>query len=166
MSIITETGTGSATAETYISVTETDTYHAARGNAPWATITTSQKEQALRRATEYMTGAFRNRWQGSRKIADQALDWPRYDVVVEGWSVDSDIVPEIVKRATAELAIRAAAGAMAADLTQGIVREQVGPIAVEYDRNSSQATRYKAIDQMLLPFLKAGGGCSVSLVRV
>jgi hypothetical protein len=85
--------------------------------------------------------------------------------VVEGYLVDDASVPEIVKRACAELALKASAADLAPDLTQGVVREQVGPIAVEYDKNSPQATRYKAIGAMLSPYLKAGGGCSVRLVR-
>ncbi len=96
---------------------------------------------------------------------DQALCWPRYGVIVEGYSIDDDVVPEIVKRACAELALRAASGDLQADLEQGVVREQIGPIAVEYDRSSPQAKRYKQIETMLLPYLKSGGGISIGLVR-
>jgi hypothetical protein len=165
MSIITETGTGSATAETLISVADCDTYHTARGNDTWLTITTAQKEQALRRAAEFMIQSFTTRWQGARVAEDQALDWPRYNVVVNGWAVDSDSVPETIKRAAAELALRAAAGPLLDDLTQGVTSETVGPIQVTYDRNSNRKTRYTAIEAMLQPYLKAGGGASVGLVR-
>jgi len=47
-----------------------------------------------------------------------------------------------------------------------VLSEQVGTIKVEYDKNSQQSTRYKAIDAMLAPYLAAGGGgCSMGLVR-
>ncbi len=166
MSLEVELGTGSATAESFISVADASTYHTARGNAAWAALASDTvREQCLRKATDYMEQVYRSRWQGWRKTEDQALCWPRYDVIVEGYLVDSDSVPEIVKRACAELALKASAADLAPDLTQGVVREQVGPIAVEYDKNSPQATRYKAIDAMLAPFLKSGGGCSVKLER-
>lgn len=167
MSIITETGTGSATAETYISVTDADTYHTARGNLPWLTITTDQKEQALRRATEYMTATYRNRWQGQRTTATvQALCWPRVGVTIEYVYVDSAIVPETIKQACAEMALRAAAGPLLDDLTRGVISETIGPISTTYDKGSPQHIRYAAIDAMLAPYLKAGSNSiSMGLVR-
>lgn len=166
MSLIVEDGSGKAAAETYISKEDADTYHAARGNDSWATITIAQKEQALRRATEYMIQAFTARWQGERTYPlVQALDWPRAGVIVNGVSVDYDAVPETIKRATAELAIRAAAGPLLNDMEQGVVSETVGPIQTVYDKNSNRKVKYAAIDAMLLPYLKSGGGASVGLVR-
>ncbi len=167
MSLIVEIGTGSATAESYISVTDAGTYHTNRGNTAWAALLNDTvREQCLRKATEYMDAAYHSRWQGVKAfVLVQALDWPRSDVIVDGVGVDYNSIPEAIKRACAELALRASSAALLDDQTQGVVREQVGPIAVEYDRNSPQATRYKAIDAILAPFLKSGGGCSVGLVR-
>ena len=166
MALIVEDGSGKSDSESYISVADASTYHTARGNAAWAALATDAlREAALRRATDYMRQAYRSRWQGYKVNEDQALDWPRYDVEVEGYAIDSDIVPTEIKNACAELALRASAAELSPDLTQGVVREQVGPIAVEYDKHSPQATRYKAIDAMLSPYLRAGGGCSVRLER-
>lgn len=167
MALIDEDGTGKATAESYISVADASTYFTARGVTAWTALATDAlREAALRKATEYMIGAYRSRWQGVRAFPlVQALDWPRAGVVRDSWQVDIDEVPVEVQRACAELALKASAADLAPDLTQGVIREQVGPIAVEYDRSSPQSTRYKAIDAMLAPFLKAGGGVSVGLVR-
>jgi hypothetical protein len=166
MSIVTETGTGSATAETLISVTDCDSYHTNRGNLPWSTITTAQKEQALRRATEFMTQAYTSRWQGLRVYPlVQALDWPRQGVIVDGVSVLTTIVPEVIKRACAELALKAAAGALYEDLTQGVTSETVGAISVTYDKTSNRKTKYTAVEAMLAPFLKAGGSNMMKLER-
>ena len=44
MALETETGTGSATAESFCSVADADTYHAARGTTLWATLTTACHE--------------------------------------------------------------------------------------------------------------------------
>lgn len=169
MSIIVEDGTGLSTAESYISVVDASTYFTARGNTTWDALDTGEataaREAALRKATDYMLAVYRDRWEGVRYIEDQALDWPRAGVVRDSWSVDIDEIPIEVKRATAELALKSASEDLQADLTQGVVREKVGVIEVEYNKNSPQAKRYPAIDFMLRPFLKSGGGASVQLVR-
>jgi hypothetical protein len=166
MSLIEEDGTGKATAESLCTVTFADTYHTARGNTPWLTITTAQKEQALRRATEFMTQAYTSRWQGLRVYPTvQALDWPRQGVIVDGVSALTTIVPEVIKRATAELALKAAAGALYEDLTQGVTSETVGAISVTYDKTSNRKTKYTAVEAMLQPYLKSGGSVSMGLVR-
>ena len=167
MSLEVELGTGSATAESYISVADASTYHSNRGNTAWASLSTDAiREQCLRKATDFMRQAYRSRWQGYKVNEDQALDWPRYGVEVEGYAVDSDIVPTEVKNACAELALKASSADLNPDLTQGVLSEQVGSISVTYDKNSPQRTRYAAIDAMLAPYLKAGGGgCSMGLIR-
>lgn len=124
------------------------------------------REQWLRKATEYMVNQYRNRWQGYRTVPTvQALDFPRVGVVVEWVTLPSDEVPEIVARACAEFALKASTGELQSDLEQGVLMEKVGPIEVEYDKNSPQAVRYKQIDAMLAPFLSGIGGASVGLVR-
>lgn len=171
MALITEDGSIVAGAESLCDVTTADTYHAAWGNTAWAAIaSTALKEQALRRATSYLQSRYRDRWAGTRKSTAQALDWPRYQVPIKDLPsalgqnlayVSSTIVPPEVIRACAELALTASAGsALAPDLTRGILVEKVGDISVEYDPNSPQQTRYQAIDLMLKPLLKSGGGAS------
>lgn len=166
MSIIVEDGTGLSTAESYISVADATTYFSARGDTTWAAISTDALREAyLRKATEYMTQVYRSRWEGVRYTETQALDWPREGVVRDSWQVDTDEVPVEVQRACAELALKASAAELYADLTRGVVREKVGPIEVEYDKASPERVRYSAIDAMLQPYLKSGGGVSVGLVR-
>ena len=167
MTLIVEDGSGKSDSESYISVADASNYHTVRGNTAWAALATDAlREAALRRATDYMRQAYRSRWQGYKVNEDQALDWPRYDVEVEGYAIDSDIVPTEIKNACAELALRASAVDLNPDLTQGVAREKVGQIEVEYDKASPQFTRYRAIDALLSPYLKAGGGgCSMGLIR-
>lgn len=167
MAIVIEDGTGKSNGEVYLTLVEAAAYFTARGNTTWAAIATDAlREAALRKATEYMTGSYRSRWQGTRVYPlTQALDWPRQGVTVEGVGVLSTVIPEEIKRVCAELALRASAGELQADLTQGVLSEQVGPIAVTYDRLSPQRVRYLAVDNILLPYLKSGGSVSVGLVR-
>jgi hypothetical protein len=138
-----EDGTGLGDADSFISLADATAYHAARGNAAWTAegVTDDLREQALRRATSFLSASFP--WAGYRvRGRDQALAWPRYGVSdVEGWAVPSDAVPREVRDATAEVALRelAAPGSMTPDvvLSERIKSEQVGPIRTEYFGSTS-----------------------------
>ena len=163
MTLIVENGTGLSTAESYISVADADARHTALGNTAW-TGDDATKEKALRRATQHMEGAYRQRWRGTRLLRAQALSWPRYGAEVDGWAIESTVVPTEVANACADLAVKALTDELAADQTRAVIREKVGPIETEYSAYSSQATRYTAIDMTLAPFMK-GGGAMVGLIR-
>jgi hypothetical protein len=170
MSLIVETGTASSTSEAYASVAYCDTYHASVGNSLWATLQTVEKEQALRRATNFLGQYYRLIWKGSRVLSTQALDWPRYNVQVPDLGVfnciASDVVPDLVVRANAELALIAASGDLNPPTSQQVLSKQIGPIKVVYDSSSPQAKRYPAVYDILKPLLYAGSGANVSLRRV
>jgi hypothetical protein len=166
MALLTEDGTGRTDADSYCTLAFADAFLAARGETLWATDTQeTEREQAIRRATDYMLQGYRKRWAGKRVTTTQALDWPRNfvpmpDVLMSyeyGFNTasyyPSNAVPAEVQRACALLALKAAAGELNADLSRGVVREKMGPIEVEYDNGSPQSKRYPAIDEMLWPFL-------------
>lgn len=158
MSLVTEDGTGLAGAESFVSVADADTYHSVRANAAWALLTTANKEAALRQATEYMDAVYA--WAGTRGNDTQALGWPRYGVVVDGVSVDSDAVPTAIARACAELALRASSADLAPDVGRQKSREKVGPIEVEYSTSAPAYTTYRQIDAMLSRYIVGGRGAS------
>jgi hypothetical protein len=169
MALIVEDGSQVAGAESYISTTAASTYHSNRGNSAWALLTTGQMEEALRRATDYMVQAYRGAWKGFRVSSSQALDWPRANVAITdgpyGTAVALTVVPQEVKNACAEFALRAASGVLAADLEQQTLSESVGALSVTYDKSSPQYARYRAIDMMLQPYL-SGGGVTAKLERI
>jgi hypothetical protein len=164
MALIVETGTGSATAESYISVADATTYHANRGNTAWAALASDTvREQVLRKATDYMEQVYRMRWAGVRATASQALSWPRDAVQIPdspgGYFgipnyIENNVVPDAVKNACAELALKSSSADLFADENRGVLSEKIGPIETQYDPNSSQTKRYKAIDGMLKPYLE------------
>lgn len=160
MAIVIEDGTGKSNAEAYISVADADAYFAARGNAAWEALTTGQKEQNLRLGTDYMGQVYGPRWCGERATATQSLDWPRIGVC----GVDSNVVPVAVQRANAELAVRAAAGALLADQGAQVKSETVGPISVTYADGARQNVRYAAVDASLAALL-CKGGAQIAVVR-
>lgn len=166
MALIVEDGTGKADAESYISVSDAASYLSDRGYSAFAALATDAlKEAALRKATDYMEQAYRTRWKGTRVTATQALSWPRLYVEREDYYVPGDEVPVEVKNACALLALKSIDGDLNADLTQGVVREKVDVLEVEYDQNSPQYVRYRAIDNMLAVFF-TGGANSKKVVRV
>lgn len=101
-----------AGADSYLSVADFDAYHTARGNSyPTGTVT-SQKEIALRLATEYLDLRFR--FAGWRLRREQTTEWPRVDVYdLDDFYVDG--IPQEVKDATAEYALRALSAKLLAD---------------------------------------------------
>jgi hypothetical protein len=170
-----EDGTGMATAESLCSAAFALAHHAARGNSAWAALPIAQQEQALRRATDYMSQIYRTKWKGVRLNATQALDWPRFGMYLEpvlnGAAsaypnlVASDIVPAEVARACAELALRASTQTLTPDVGRLKSRVKIGPIETEYVAGGSPYVRFQAIDNLLRPFLNGSGGMNVAAVR-
>lgn len=137
MALTVEDGTGLANADALASLAEVDAYHQARGNSAWMDGATSEREQAIVRATQFISTAFSFKGERANQ-RDQAQAWPRSGVEdAEGYSVPSDAVPVEVRRAVAEVALRelASPGAMTPDYTphDRISAESVGPISVTYD---------------------------------
>ncbi|RQO83493.1 DnaT-like ssDNA-binding protein [Acidovorax sp. FJL06] len=152
-----------AGAESYISVANADAYHAARGNSAWALLTPDAKEQALRKATDYM-GRYSGRWKGERLNAGQVLDWPRAGVVVDGYEINWETVPAAIANACALLALKASAGDIAPDLGPQKQSVKVGPIETTYAAGTRQATRYQSAETLLAPYLLGSAG-QVRVVR-
>lgn len=172
MALIVEDGTGKTDAESYASVAEADLYHSNRGNTAWTALTTAAKEQALRKATDYIEEAYRMRWAGYRYTEAQALSWPRDEVRRRDFTYlnqaafyPNNIVPDELVYATSIMALKSVSADLNADLSQSVVREKVDVLEVEYDPNSHQYVRYRAIDQLLSPFL-TGSRSSISVGRV
>ncbi len=165
MALIVEDGTGKADADSYISTEDADAYHRARFNEAWALLSGVEKEAALRKATDYMTAAYGPRWSGVRVSASQALDWPRSGVVSRGFTVDAATVPAEVSKACAELAVRAAAGQLLADVGRTVVREKVDVLEVQYSEYGPQSTRFAAVDAMLAQLFGGMSGVSRKVVR-
>ncbi|ACT50869.1 DnaT-like ssDNA-binding protein [Methylovorus glucosotrophus] len=157
MTLIVEDGTGKADAESYSDVAFADAYHARRLNSEWAPLDAAIKEAHLIKATEYLDAKYGAKWIGSRKIALQALSWPRVDAVVDGVEVDADSVPIQIVRACAELAFKSfkLAGQLQPDLKRAKLKVKVDVIETEYDPNSPEQTRYQAVETMIAPFIQS-----------
>lgn len=154
---IVEDGTGKTDANAYVSVADADTYvdnHSQ--DAVWsAPLSQPLKEKAIRLATQYLDAVYD--WFGVPTNEDQALDWPREGVPKnERWTYDSDEMPQALKDACAELAVKSANGTdLLADLTDNgtIKREKskVGSLEseIEYVDGNSPNTTFQLVDELI-----------------
>lgn len=180
MALIVEDGTFLATAESYISVVDADTYFTNRGNTVWAALSTTQKEQALRKAADFMGQTYRMKWNGYRTTDTQALDWPRYYVSkrdsvstrgsfnlggyggMSGTYYTNTTIPVEVKAAQCELAVRASVANLLDDLQPPVTQESVGTLHVRYDPGARKTVSYPAVDRILAPLIKGYGSMGMA----
>jgi len=157
MSFIPEDGSIVAGANSFISLADANTYHADRRSAAtWTALTDAQKQAALIEATSYINTF---RWaSGSIINDDQALSWPRAGAVDrEGRMFDSDVIPEQVKQATAELAYRIRSAEVMGDQERQENAVKVGSMAVEYDAYARRDTLYAFVERLLLGLIEPAG---------
>jgi hypothetical protein len=151
MGLIIEDGTGKPNADSYSEVAELVSYARMYG----ATIPADEvaQEALLRRAALAMNGM---KWKGRRANPDQALAWPRKDVIVDTEIKPSNYIPARIQY-----------GQMA--LAAEIHAEDVDPIekrkgAVTLERVEGAVTReyaaYSNTSSRLITY--SSGGCSPS----
>lgn len=171
MALTVEDGTGKSDADSYQSTADIETYETSyKAATTYASATTAVKERAAREATQYLDGQYGHRFLGSRYSGTQALEWPRSGVVTrDGHSVDSDVIPVVLKQAHAELAIAVAGGdslnAAVAAADRNIKSESVrtGPIVegIEYFAGGkTSAKKYPKVEALLRTIIEAGGTMS------
>lgn len=163
MSLVAEDGTGKSDANSFISLTDADAYHADRRNADtWDALEDEQKQAFLIEATTWINSLeFIN---GVPASSTQALFFPAagaYDR--NGFLLDSDAVPQQIKDATAELAYRIRETEVEADQERQVNRERVGALEVEYDPYAALSKQYPFVLRILKGLI-AGEGCG-ELVR-
>lgn len=140
MSLTVEDGTQVANAESYYSVTNTDTYFSSsRGDAStyaedWTAASTATKEACLRWATRLLDKLWR--WDGEQVSTTQALRWPRrYCFDDEGNEITSTTIPNDLKYAVAEMARALLVDASRVDDPEvGLSSLTVGPINLAFDK--------------------------------
>lgn len=113
MALVVESGSGSATAESYVSVADANTYFtSSRGDSAdystsgeWlhADTSTAMKEACLRWATRTLD--LYVLWPGEKSSTTQALRWPRrYVIDVDDDEILATTIPTWLKNANCELA--------------------------------------------------------------
>lgn len=173
---IVEDGTGKIDAISFVSIDYARTYHAQRNNTAWGQLGVGVMKAALVKATDYIGQVYRSNWKGSRVNSVQALDWPRsfvkrddfdyhglngYTQIGSEFYFASNEVPEEVKKACCELALKAASVDLSPDIKRLKTSEKIGPIEVKYNEKTQPYNQYRAVDNLLTPFLSSiPGGVS------
>ncbi len=164
MSLVVETGSGSATGESYASLAVANAYALDHGlTFAIAGGDAALAEQALRRATVWLDGYVLPRVMGLRTHArNQALAWPRINVVDrEGYLIQPDEIPVQIVNACCEAAIRekAAPGTLSPDVTlaEKVKRLKAGSVEIEYSGSTGGPGDLRpiatVIDDILAPLL-------------
>ena len=163
---------GSATADSYITVADADTYFDTRLNVTaWTVAVTADKERALKSATREIDLAS---FLGQPTDTVQALAWPRAycpnpDTAADANSdyLDDDTIPVRVLTATCELALAylnaGTTDLSLADPNAGVIRKKVGPLETEWANGASRASgwaRYPLVASSLQPLLASGAGAT------
>jgi hypothetical protein len=168
MTFTVEDGTGLIGSNAYVSVAYVDSYFLDRNNTAWVASTT-QKQAAIIKATDYIEVRWSSRFMGRKEFANtpQALSFPRVNIIDRNGQYVTGI-PEKLKRATAEYALRALSSELLPDPTiddSGLAvvakREKVGPLEeqTQFQANVTNPTLirpYPTADRLLEEYVTSG----------
>lgn len=101
---------------------------------------------------------------GGTDTGTQALEFPRA-ALYDAAGIPVSGIPENIKKATAEYAVRAYASPLFSDISvdpsgRAVVREKIGPIETQFAEGSSLAflnKPYPAADRLLAQYVRSGG---------
>lgn len=167
MPFVVETGAGLSNSNSYATVAAADEYVTDRGITGWTSLTSTVKQQALIKATDYLEATYRDAWKGDRVTETQALSWPRMSVYVDNFLMDANVVPKPVINACIEMALKSAAGeTLIVDQGQRVKREKVDVIEVEYQDYSDPAQQYLFVNRMLSAYLLSSSNGNFATVKL
>ena len=155
--LVIEDGSNVLGANSYNTLIDLRVYAARRGRI----ISGDDKklEQDSFNAMDYLE-SLRDSYRGTRTNDDQALQWPRADVILlDGSEIGDDVIPDALKAAQCQLVIEIASGVKLFPSSQSLTILQsvkVGPIDLKYLPGESRL-RIPAVDQLLEPLLYDAG---------
>lgn len=149
--IVVEDGSGLLTSNSYASEAELTAYAADRG----VTIAGINAELLIL-AMDYIE---QQKFKGTKNTQPQALQWPRYGVVIDSYVIDSDDIPLLLKEAQMEAALATDAGNNpSGSVDRSTKRETLGPMTVEYMDGARDQTYNRALETKLTKLLRRGSG--------
>jgi len=151
MALIIEDGTGKADAQSYVSESDLVIYAAARG-VTLTSSTVSAREAILVQGVDYVES---KSFIGDKRTQAQSLQWPRYNVVIDDFTVDSDVIPQLLIDALCEVAISIDGGTNPlANLGRETIMEKVDVLEVEYSKSAHAQTYLTAAETKLSKLVK------------
>jgi hypothetical protein len=160
---------GAPNANSYASVADGDAYHEGRlFSTVWTAAVNGTKEAALVWATRVIDTRYT--WAGYAASITQALGWPRSEV----WDrhrkayLDTTVVPDEIKWATAELARLLISSDRAAETDverQGITDLTAGPVSLSFrDVSDAEKVVSNAVLTMIPPWWGALRGAMPTMI--
>jgi hypothetical protein len=161
--LIVEDGSTVPDANTYVSAADFSTYMSDRG----LTFSGSNgtQEQVLLKAMDYIEA---QNFIGFKKSKEQALQWPRTEVYIDGYAYESDEIPSLLLKLQMEVSIAIDAGNdPSANVGRATKREKVGDIEVEYMDSADDSLELVAVKNVLKKIATptSSKSASIALVR-
>lgn len=164
--LVIEDGTIVTNANSYITVEEAEDMLNVIGET-FADTPDEVIKTKLLQATRVLE-SYRSKYRGSKVSSTQSLQFPRYDLSIDGFLVDSDVIPYETKMAQAIIAKLYNDGVNFQTPSDGktIIEESIGnAITVKYaDNGVSETISYPLLDTYLKPLLK-GSKSSMQVYR-
>ena len=150
MAIIVENGSIVADANSYVDFTGYSAWATARG----ITVHGNQAhtEEHILRAMDYIES---QRFIGHKSTSTQSLQWPRTEVYIDSYSVDSDEIPINLKNAVYETIVTIEDGNFYLSARERqTTQEKIGDITVTYKGNSGSKKETPAVSSALKKIIK------------
>lgn len=161
LQFVVEDGSGVSGATSYVAEADADQYFENRPHhtlaSIWSAASSAQKQGALVEATAWLDITYV--WKGLKVDETYALDWPRSSVYdAEGYAIDIDEIPERLKQAACEAAVRILNSEdMAPDSDAPVDSVSLGPLSVDFLEGGTQSKKYTVVDRLLRGLIEAGG---------
>jgi hypothetical protein len=154
MALIIEDGTQVANSNSFVNDAAYVAYAALKGLTVGATA--SEREIDLLAGIDYLLGQ-EGSLQGYRVSSTQAMFFPRTDVSLYGWVIQSDSIPENIKNAQMEAAAYNTSGALLSNTeSTNTQSEKVDVLEVTYFKGGSRSNvNLQRVDIYLQPLLKS-----------
>ena len=150
MAIIVETGLIVSGANSYVSEAELTTYATDRGET-----LSGGAEALLLKSMDYLESLV---FIGLKRTQDQPLQWPRTQVYIDGFIVDSETIPTELKNAQMAVAIAIDGGYdPLAPVDRSVKREKVDLLEVEYADNAAPYGYSRTINHLLRKLVSSSG---------
>jgi len=167
MTLIVEDGTMPAGANSYASLVTLKAYASLRG-IDLGTVDSTIEVWAIK-AIDYLESK-RNDFQGNKLTNTQSLQFPRFNVFVDGFDYTS-LIPGILVNAQCQLVMELKNGVdiMPTITDPAIKSEKIGPIQTDYAVNPGDyfMPELSAVDALLQPLFKNGNaGYTIKTMRV
>ena len=148
--LVVESGEGLPNSESYIDLDYLIAYATKRG-IDYSSMT----EANIIKAQDYFETSYK--FKGTKLKDTQSLEFPRL--------INGEVVYTArIKSAICELALKSV-NVLLEDTERATIREKVGELEVEYDKDSPQGVEYRYVYNLVMPYLENSSSYSSSITR-